>query len=68
MGNGHNLHQDASLNTRDVHFFLDDLGSVLARYKPNIFNSEQGSQFTSRDFTEMLKTAEVDINMDGLKH
>jgi len=41
------------------------LGAALARHKPNIFNSDQASQFTSRDFTEMLETAGVGISMDG---
>src|SRR6202040_4252171 len=39
---------------------------ALARYgKPAIFNTDQGSQFTSLDFTGVLKDAEVAISMDG---
>ena len=33
--------------------------------KPEIFNTDQGSQFTSTDFTKVLKTAEIAISMDG---
>jgi putative transposase len=32
---------------------------------PKIFNSDQGSQFTSFDFTEQLKKNEIRISMDG---
>lgn len=39
---------------------------ALARYgKPDIFNTDQGSQFTSVDFTTVLKKAEIAISMDG---
>ncbi|WP_237681844.1 integrase core domain-containing protein, partial [Agrobacterium vitis] len=39
---------------------------ALARYgKPDIFNTDQGSQFTSMDFTAVLKKAEIAISMDG---
>jgi len=44
-------------NTMDVHFCLESLGAALAKNKPDILNSDQASQFTSRDFTEMLETA-----------
>ena len=41
-------------------------GEALARYgKPKIFNTDQGSQFTSIDFTAVLKKAEIAISMDG---
>jgi len=52
-------------NTMDVHFCLESLGAALAKNKPDILNSDQASQFTSRDFTEMLETAGVRISMDG---
>ena len=43
-----------------------DLRDALARYgKPEIFNTDQGSQFTSLDFTGVLKDAGVAISMDG---
>ena len=39
---------------------------MLARYgPPEIFNSGQGSQFTSTDFTDVLRDAKVKISMDG---
>ncbi len=39
---------------------------ALARYgKPDIFNTDQGSQFTSVDFTAVLNKAEIAISMDG---
>src|SRR6056297_2123121 len=42
------------------------LKDALARYgPPEIFNSDQGSQFTSTDFTEVLLDAKVKISMDG---
>jgi putative transposase len=52
-------------NTMDVHFCLEALEAALAKHKPDIFNSDQASQFTSRDFTETLKTAGIGISMDG---
>ena len=42
------------------------LEEALARYgKPEIFNSDQGSQFTSTAFTGVLTTAGIKISMDG---
>ena len=53
-------------NTMDVRFCVDALNEALARYgKPEIFNTDQGSQFTSFDFTGTLKSKEVTISMDG---
>ena len=53
-------------NTMDVGFCLEALDEALARYgKPEIFNTDQGSQFTSLDFTGVLKDAGVAISMDG---
>jgi putative transposase len=53
-------------NTLDARFCIEALNDALARYgKPEIFNTDQGSQFTSFDFTGVLKTAEVTISMDG---
>jgi putative transposase len=53
-------------NTMDVGFCVEALHEAMARYgKPEIFNTDQGSQFTSLDFTGMLKDAEVTISMDG---
>jgi putative transposase len=53
-------------NTLDVQFCLDALDEALLTYgKPEIFNSDQGSQFTSKKFTDLLKENEVKISMDG---
>ena len=53
-------------NTMDAAFCIEALNDALARYgKPDIFNTDQGSQFTSFDFTGLLKDAEVTISMDG---
>jgi putative transposase len=51
--------------TMDVHFCLEALEKALSKDKPEILNSDQGSQFTSRDFTGMLLDAGVRISMDG---
>jgi putative transposase len=53
-------------NTIDASFCLAALEEALARYgKPEIFNTDQGSQFTSADFTGALLQAGVRISMDG---
>ena len=53
-------------NTMDAGFCVEALNEALDRYgKPDIFNTDQGSQFTSFDFTGVLKAAEVTISMDG---
>ena len=53
-------------NTMDAGFCVEALNEALSRYgKPEIFNTDQGSQFTSFDFTGVLKGAEVTISMDG---
>jgi putative transposase len=53
-------------NTMDASFCLAALEEALARYgKPEIFNTDQGSQFTSADFTGALLQAGVRISMDG---
>ena len=53
-------------NTMDAAFCVEALNDALAGHgKPEIFNTDQGSQFTSFDFTGVLKDAEVTISMDG---
>lgn len=52
-------------NTMDVDFCLEALSKALLVGRPDIFNSDQGSQFTSDDFTGMLRTRQVQISMDG---
>ena len=50
----------------DTQFCLEALGEAMDRYgKPEIFNTDQGSQFTSEDFTGYLQAAGVQISMDG---
>lgn len=53
-------------NTMDVSFCVAALEEALARFgKPGIFNTDQGSQFTSAAFTGTLSAAGVRISMDG---
>jgi putative transposase len=53
-------------NTLTADFCVEALHEALARYgTPEIFNTDQGSQFTSDDFTAVLKGAGVRISMDG---
>jgi len=53
-------------NTMDVEFCLEALEEALARFgKPEIFNTDQGSQFTSPRFTGVLQDGGIRISMDG---
>ena len=53
-------------NTMDVEFCIEALQEALARFvQPEIFNTDQGSQFTSLRFTGVLQQAGVRISMDG---
>ena len=53
-------------NTLDSNFCTDALQDALRIYgKPEIFNSDQGSQFTSDDFIDVLKNNNIQISMDG---
>jgi putative transposase len=49
----------------DTAFCLEALEMALQFGKPEIFNTDQGSQFTSNAFTRMLKDNGIDISMDG---
>ncbi len=50
----------------DTSFCLDALEDAIERYgKPEIFNTDQGSQFTSTAFTEALGENDIRISMDG---
>jgi putative transposase len=51
--------------TMDVDFCVEALGNALGTGKPEIFNTDQGSQFTSRSFTGILEAEGVIISMDG---
>ena len=53
-------------NTMYPDFCVEALEEALSRYgAPEIFNTDQGGQFTSGDFTRVLKDAGVRISMDG---
>ena len=52
--------------TLDVHFCLEAMEDAITRYgKPEIVNTDQGSQFTSQAFTGLLKEQGIQISMDG---
>jgi putative transposase len=51
--------------TLDTAFCLDGLERALAIGQPSIFNTDQGSQFTSLDFTDRLHGAGITLSMDG---
>jgi putative transposase len=53
-------------NTMDIAFCVDALDAALARFgRPEIFNTDQGAQFTSAAFTGRLASAGIRISMDG---
>jgi len=50
----------------EVDFCIDAVEEALAKYgRPAIFNTDQGSQFTSAAFTGLLLKNEIAISMDG---
>jgi putative transposase len=53
--------------TLDSSFCVDALKTALGMGTPEIFNSDQGSQFTSEAFTGVLKNAGIRISMDGVR-
>lgn len=52
-------------NTLDASFCVEALAEALSRGQPEIFNTDQGVQFTSTGFTSRLEDAQVRISMDG---
>lgn len=52
-------------NTLDTHFCVEALEEALAISQPEIFNSDQGAQFTSTKFTGVLEERNISISMDG---
>lgn len=52
-------------NTLDNQFCINALKAALELGKPEIFNTDQGAQFTSNDFIGLLKEREIKISMDG---
>ena len=56
-------------NTMTTDFCVEALEEALAKFgRPEIFNTDQGSQFTSEEWTNTLKAAGVTISMDGKGH
>lgn len=52
-------------NTLDANFCVEALNKALESGKPEIFNTDQGVQFTSLDFTNCLLNSNIKISMDG---
>ncbi len=52
-------------NTLESHFCVTALERALTQGTPEIFNTDQGAQFTSKDFTEVLLDLDIAISMDG---
>ena len=52
-------------NTMDTSFCVAALGEALGKGRPEIFNTDQGSQFTSEAFTQTLQEQRVQVSMDG---
>jgi len=52
-------------NTLEADFCLTALEQALQQGQPEIFNTDQGSQFTANTFTGRLESAQIKISMDG---
>jgi len=52
-------------NSMDVSFCVDSLQAALCSGTPKIFNTDQGSQYTSRIYTDELSKRDISISMDG---
>lgn len=52
-------------NTLDGTFCLEALHDALQHGRPEIFNTDQGAQFTAHEFTGTLETAGIRVSMDG---
>ena len=53
-------------NTMQNSFCIDTLNNALNQYgTPEIFNTDQGSQFTSNEFTRLLVSKDIKVSMDG---
>lgn len=51
--------------TLELDFCVEALKRALRRGRPEIFNSDQGAQFTSEKFTQVLKSRSIAVSMDG---
>ncbi len=52
-------------NTLDADFCVEALEEALRKSRPDIFNTDQGAQFTSEEFTRLLESHGARISMDG---
>ena len=52
-------------NTLDADFCVEALEEALRKGKPDVFNTDQGSQFTGKAFTRLLEKNGIKISMDG---
>ena len=52
-------------NTLDADFCVEALEEALSKGKPDVFNTDQGSQFTGKAFTGLLEKHGIKISMDG---
>jgi len=52
-------------NTLDADFCVDALEEAFRKGKPDVFNTDQGSQFTGKAFTGLLEKHGIKISMDG---
>ena len=52
-------------NTLEGHSCLEALNEAFSRSRPEIFNTDQGSQFTAREYTNRLEEAGIAVSQDG---
>ena len=52
-------------NTLEVGFCLEAMDEALSRGRPEIFDTDQGSRFTSREYTGRLEEAGIAVSRDG---
>jgi putative transposase len=52
-------------NTLDADFCVEALEEALSKERPDVFNTDQGSQFTGKAFTRLLEKHGINISMDG---
>ena len=52
-------------NTLEAGFCAEAMEEALSKGRPEVFNTDQGSRFTSLEFTQVLQDRGVRINMDG---
>ena len=52
-------------NTMDTYFCVAALEEALSKGRPEVFNTDQGAQFTSETFTQTLQERDIQVSMDG---